>query len=170
MAEPSGAARPVVEGWLASNNVKAQIVSDLTTGVRRKQRKTAVEQLDAQYPGLQAFVDKLLNAFVPVKEIAPNVLRAFGVRIPERTLGSYRHRRWVVARQRKQDEIQLKKVIEELKKKYGEEQISRLEPHLRYLWALKRMDPLEFLRELRFRSQRDLADKMKSELDLKSKA
>jgi len=51
----------------------------------------------------------------------------------------------------------------------GEEQISRFEPHLRYLTSLERMGPLELLREPRERSQRDLA-KIKSELDLKSKA
>ncbi|OLE84860.1 MAG: hypothetical protein AUG07_05740 [Acidobacteria bacterium 13_1_20CM_2_60_10] len=67
--------------------------------------------MNAQYPGLQAFVDKHLNAFVPVREIAPKVEQEFGVRIPQRTIGSYRHRRWVVARRRKEDEIQLEKVI-----------------------------------------------------------
>jgi hypothetical protein len=154
---------------MVSNDLKAQSVNDQTLGASRRQRKTAVEQLDTQYPGLQEFVDGQLSTFVPVQEIAKKVQQKFGIRVPERTLGSYRQRRWAVARRRIEDEKLLDEVVRQLKKTHGEEEVSRMVPFLRERLSLQRMSPAELLRELRQRSRRDIG-KVKSEQDLKSRA
>lgn len=158
-----------VRGGIVSNDLKAQSVNDQTLKASRRQRKTAVEQLDTQYPGLQEFVDGQLSTFVPVQEIAKRVQQKFGIRVPERTLGSYRQRRWAVACRRIEDEKLLDEVVRQSRKTHREEEVSRMVPFLRERLSLQRMSPAELLRELRQRSQRDIG-KVKSEQDLKSSA
>lgn len=55
----------------------------------------AIEQMDADYPGLQGYVNDLLRRGIPATQIPTFLRKKYGIQIPAAQVWKYRTKRWI---------------------------------------------------------------------------